>query len=251
MTASIFRPQQLIAHRGQSATYPENTIIALEAAVAAGARAIEVDVQCLADDTPILFHDINFKRVCADNRKLFSIDKSQLGELSAYEPSRFGDEFKGTPIATLEELVSFLEQHPDIHCFVEIKKQSIRKMGKLNCLKMLDQVLAPVHTQCTLLSYHRGFVETALKQNHFPIGLIIRFRWQLRRLNPALAVCFCDVKRMRKKDNLHELPVRIAVYEVSEKALVSQWLDRGARWIETNDIEKLLNETPEPTWHSA
>lgn len=251
MTASIFRPQQLIAHRGLSASYPENTLLALEAAINAGARAIEVDVQCLADGTPVLFHDASLKRVCGLPGKISAITKAQLPELSAHEPSRFGDQFKPTPIATLTELVSWLQGFPDVHCFVEMKPYSIRKQGKQHCLKVLDQALAPVRKQCTLLSFHRSFVDLALKQNHFPVGLVIRYRWQLRRLNPALAVCFCNVKRMKKKDNLRELPVRIAVYEVNDKALVSQWLDRGARWIETNDVKSLLNETPEAAWHDV
>ena len=53
-----------VAHRGYTRHYPENTLIGIEAAIQAGARYVEVDVQLAADKTPILFHDRNLKRVC-------------------------------------------------------------------------------------------------------------------------------------------------------------------------------------------
>jgi glycerophosphoryl diester phosphodiesterase len=53
----------VVAHRGASATYPENTLEAFDAAVAAGARAVEFDVRLSADGVPVVVHDPDVGRV--------------------------------------------------------------------------------------------------------------------------------------------------------------------------------------------
>ncbi|MGF1546037.1 MAG: glycerophosphodiester phosphodiesterase family protein, partial [Thiotrichales bacterium] len=54
----------LVAHRGYALRYPENTLPAIEAALAAGARYVEIDVQLSADQVPVLFHDRSLMRMC-------------------------------------------------------------------------------------------------------------------------------------------------------------------------------------------
>jgi glycerophosphoryl diester phosphodiesterase len=47
----------ICAHRGASAQLPDNSLVAFEAAIAAGADMIEADVRRLADNTLVLSHD--------------------------------------------------------------------------------------------------------------------------------------------------------------------------------------------------
>ena len=48
----------VIAHRGASAYYPENTMAAFRAAVELGAAMIELDILLSSDGVPVVFHDI-------------------------------------------------------------------------------------------------------------------------------------------------------------------------------------------------
>ena len=48
---------RLVGHRGHPARFPENSIAGLQSAAEAGARFVEIDLQCSADDTLWLFHD--------------------------------------------------------------------------------------------------------------------------------------------------------------------------------------------------
>lgn len=50
-----FLPQN-IGHRGYKARYPENTMIGFQAAIDAGAHAIETDVHLTADGVVVLSH---------------------------------------------------------------------------------------------------------------------------------------------------------------------------------------------------
>ncbi|HYH28231.1 MAG TPA: glycerophosphodiester phosphodiesterase family protein [Actinomycetota bacterium] len=55
---STFPPRPLvIAHRGDSAHHPENTLAAFEAAEQAGADAVELDIRLTADGVPVVMHD--------------------------------------------------------------------------------------------------------------------------------------------------------------------------------------------------
>ena len=51
------KPNQpkLVAHRGYAHAYPENTLLAIQQAVEAGAKYIEFDVLLSADQLPVLF----------------------------------------------------------------------------------------------------------------------------------------------------------------------------------------------------
>ncbi len=52
----------IIAHRGASAIYPENTMLAFEKALEMGAHGLELDVQCSADGVAVVFHDDTLER---------------------------------------------------------------------------------------------------------------------------------------------------------------------------------------------
>ena len=51
-----------IAHRGASGQYPENSRLAFEKAIAAGADMIELDCQLTADGHVVVFHDERLAR---------------------------------------------------------------------------------------------------------------------------------------------------------------------------------------------
>ena len=57
---------QVIGHRGASATHPENTRAAFEAALAAGADGVECDLHMLADGEIVVLHDDTLRRTASD-----------------------------------------------------------------------------------------------------------------------------------------------------------------------------------------
>jgi glycerophosphoryl diester phosphodiesterase len=52
----------VVAHRGASLEHPENTLVAFEAAVEAGAGAVEFDVRVTADGHAVVMHDATVDR---------------------------------------------------------------------------------------------------------------------------------------------------------------------------------------------
>jgi len=97
--SSVQHEIEIIAHRGFSSSAPENTISAIEAAINAGADAVEFDIQFSADGCAVLFHDDTLDRTTDDSGP---IHKRTLGELAILDAgSWFSSRFKGEPIPTL------------------------------------------------------------------------------------------------------------------------------------------------------
>ena len=57
-------PPLVIAHRGFSARFPENTLAAVRAALALRVDYVEIDVQQTRDGQLIVFHDYRLNRLC-------------------------------------------------------------------------------------------------------------------------------------------------------------------------------------------
>jgi glycerophosphoryl diester phosphodiesterase len=96
-------PIEVIAHRGYSARAPENTRIAMEMAIEAGADAVEFDLHTLADGTPVLFHDTTLKRTGGGSGPIRDQSLENLGRLDA--GSWFGPAFAGEPVPTLASVL--------------------------------------------------------------------------------------------------------------------------------------------------
>lgn len=92
---------EIIAHRGYSARAPENTLAALEAAVAAGADAVEFDVHTAACGTPVLFHDPMLSRT---TNGVGPLRRRTLEQLKALDAGKwFSPEFAGERIPSFDE----------------------------------------------------------------------------------------------------------------------------------------------------
>lgn len=91
-------PVEIVAHRGYSAKAPENTLIAMELAIDAGADAVEFDLHMASDGTPMLFHDKTLPRTTNGEGAVSARRPSELAELDA--GSWFDAAFSGERIPT-------------------------------------------------------------------------------------------------------------------------------------------------------
>jgi len=116
-------PPLIIAHRGDSARRPENTLAAFASALEVGADIIELDVQLTADGHVVVIHDPTVDRTTNGKGRVGDLPLAPLRELSAGYPSRFGEAYAGERVATLAEVLSFLRGRA--RALIEIKKESV------------------------------------------------------------------------------------------------------------------------------
>lgn len=236
---------QFVAHRGYPRHYPENTLIGLEAAIKAGARFVEVDVQLSRDRVPLLFHDDDLRRLCGVDGRVHELPYEQLWRLRVAEQERFGDRFKDVHISRLAELGHLLIRHPQVTAFVELKHSSIERFGIEALLKSVRRALKPAIGQCVLISYSLPALCVARDQGWSNLGAVID-RWDERK-NEALSglrpqYLFCDVDGLPREGRLEMPGTRLVVFEVADAALALALVARGVDFIETFAVGEMLQE---------
>lgn len=95
-------PPWIIAHRGDSFHWPENTVAALRAAVERGAHAAEVDLQLTRDGRLVVFHDWDTRRRTGRAGIVEALARSDLDDL------RIANSGEGIPC--LEEMLAALPE---------------------------------------------------------------------------------------------------------------------------------------------
>jgi glycerophosphoryl diester phosphodiesterase len=237
-------PVEIIAHRGYSARAPENTLAAIEAALAAGADAVEFDLHVTSDGIPVLFHDEELQRTSDGTGPLRAATASELARLDA--GSWFDTAFAGERIPELGEALACVRGRVG-RLYPEVKHYGTRD----DLARMVD------------------VVETAGLANH---TVFISMDWDalawMRGIQPALQVGYIVEKASRSRaaieratgdpralvdfdhrllladpaltDLAHARGVELAVWTVDDAAVASRLLALGVHRITTNRVGDLL-----------
>lgn len=118
---------RFFAHRGASATCPENTLPAFLAAVQAEVPYLELDVWSTADGQVVVHHDASLLRLCGLDRRVADLTLAQVQALDAgygFSPDgghSFPFRNRGVKIPTLAEV---LTAFPQARLNVEVKDPS-------------------------------------------------------------------------------------------------------------------------------
>ena len=110
----------IIAHRGYSSVFPENTLAAFAGALDIGVDYIELDVQLSRDGQVIVMHDDSLKRTTGVDGSPTEFTVEELAGLDA--GSWFDASFAGEKIPTLEEALNLIR---DTECGVYLELKDI------------------------------------------------------------------------------------------------------------------------------
>lgn len=233
----------LVAHRGYPLRYPENTLVGIDAAAQAGARWIEFDVQLTRDGVPYLCHDASLKRTAGLDRNILELAAAEFASIDVGEAKRLGGKFAGTHPTPLQELTAWLQRHPRIHAFVEIKRQSLRQFGIDAVIERVMQDLRPALPQCVVISFDSACLEVARRQGSPAIG------WAIENADEETAAraeqfkpdyvfagdrLFPAAKEALKGD------WHWVVYEVQDPEYAKRLAVAGAEFVETDAITEML-----------
>jgi glycerophosphoryl diester phosphodiesterase len=126
-----------VAHRGESADAPENTMAAFRLAWERKVGTIELDVHLTRDGELVVCHDPDTKRTTGVDRK---IKESTAAELRALDAGRWkGERWAGEKIPSLGEALETIPEGS--RCFIEVKVgpeavpalvKAVRASGKRN-----------------------------------------------------------------------------------------------------------------------
>lgn len=231
----------VIAHRGYSARYPENTIASFVAAADTGALMVELDVTLSRDRKVVVIHDDHLDRTTTGSGLVGDHTLAALKELDA--GSWFDARFSKERIPLLEEVMAVLL--PDTMINVEIKSSAFEAPPPDDAIER--QVLRLI----------RQF-------DAFNVVLVssfeIRFLERLRRFDPSVRVAlisetpidrdafgrFCNfdayswhpdnrILTQEQLDLLHGRGIRVYPYTVNSISLAQSLLSMGVDGIITDD----------------
>jgi glycerophosphoryl diester phosphodiesterase len=227
----------LVARRGNSAEFPENTLPALRSAIALGARFIELDVHLSADGTPMAFRDQELARVGQATATAAELERLEAGEVE-----RFGEQFRGTHLVTLATALGLLAGRPEITIFVVIGRQSIVRFGHDQVVARVTRTLKPFRSRCVVGSSDLAAVHSARATAGCPIAWTLpayddHTRLKYETLQPDYI--FCDRAHLPQRTALWRGPWRWAIYEVDSLHEALSLAERGADFVVTRNVRAL------------
>jgi glycerophosphoryl diester phosphodiesterase len=159
-----------MAHRGNSACCPENTLVAFRQALADGTDAIETDLHVSADGEFMCIHDGTVDRTTGGSGEVKKMTREVLQSLGA---SYGRSEFAGEHIPTLRELLAILPEN--VALALELKCDDF--LSEDTCLR-LYRLLQETETdnRAVVLSFSRERLYAVRRYTpQIPVGLITLF----------------------------------------------------------------------------
>jgi len=146
-------PLLVIAHRGDSAHRPENTLAAIAGALELGVSAVEIDVQLTRDGRVVVIHDPTLDRTTSGKGDVRQLTLAEVRAVSAGYPGRFGSDFAGEHVPTLAEVLSLLRDRA--RTMIEIKKESVTddEAGGIEALTVAEIRRLGVADKVALISF--------------------------------------------------------------------------------------------------
>lgn len=236
---------EIIAHRGYSAQAPENTLSALEAALAAGADAVEFDLHTAACGTPVLFHDAMLSRT---TNGVGPLRRRTLEQLKTLDAGKWFDlAFAGERIPSFEEALDVLDGriariYAEVKGYREIEDLDrmvdiVRKREMTTRVTFISMKWSPLdHMRGRAPDLTVGYivdgsgeVEEAFDRAAGDAHAFVDLRADLLLEDPGIP------RRALEED------VDLVVWTVDEPGDAQRVLDVGVRRITTNQVEALLS----------
>ena len=247
-----FPQRGMIAHRGDCAEFPQNTIPAFLSAIEKGAEMVEMDEWRCKSGELVVIHDPVVDHVAKDAKG--KVSEMTLAELKALDVGvRKGERFKGTQIPTLEEALSVFPKDGiliNLHCktgaagpdAAEIVKRQGRARQVVFMMDSFNEVLvmqekcpwaqvgwvAPAKPKVRGVDYGSGdgwwqpwTEQYADKVIDVAIAMKVQY----------LQILFdCRLSR-RQTDKLHRAGIKTTYFECNKPSLMKGLVDEGEDFI--------------------
>ena len=126
----------VIAHRGYSEKFPENTLRAFEEALNLGAPAIELDVHLTKDNELVVTHDFIFGRTVKSKGNVLDYSLSELCQMDAGSWKK--KEFESEKIPSLATVLKLINSQCLLN--IELKKETLTDQNAYE--KMTQKLLS-------------------------------------------------------------------------------------------------------------
>lgn len=234
---------ELVAHRGNAAEFPENTLASLQSALSLGVRFIEFDVHLSADRIPMVMHDANLTRCAGVNRDALAMSAQELKRTPVGEATRFGARFADVTIPLLTDVVLLLQAFPHARAFVELKRGSLQHFGMEVMVDAVARTLLSVRSQVIIISFDLPAVCRAKQVMRSPVGWVLPAYSTPNAIKAEATLpdyLFCDIDKLPQDiRHLWRGPWQWAFYEITQREQVDRLLALGVTLLETMQVQSM------------
>jgi glycerophosphoryl diester phosphodiesterase len=221
----------VMAHRGASAHYPENTLASIQGAIDAGANYVEIDVQETADGEIVVIHDSDLKKVGGVPLVVGESTLQQLGYTDI--GSWFDLSFSDQRVPTLREVLALCKDR--IRVNIELKYYGHEQRLEQSVAELVDE--AGMADQVVAMSLSLpGVREMKRIRPGWKVGLLSSVAvGDLSQLDVdflALNARFASRALVRR---VHERGKEIMVWTVNDALGIATMAGRGVDAIITDD----------------
>ena len=241
----------VIAHRGASAYYPENTLASFEGAIALGADMVELDVQLTSDGEVVVFHDEKISRCTNGHGRISDYTLVALKKLDA--GSWFAKPFGGAEIPTLGEVLDFCKNKIAVN--IEIKTEAVTDafLGGIEekCLQIVDRIGMRGHIVFSSFD-PRAIQHLKRIDRQTPVAVLYEKKYYSSQLPSEIITSLsadafnCSRRELSKKwlADLKQQGIPVNVYTVNDEKDMKRLLVLGIDGIFTNcpDVMKSVLE---------
>ena len=234
--------RRLVAHRGDMANYPENSLMAIQAAINLGFTCIEIDIQLSKDAVAIVIHDDNLQRTVGINKNMRDLTSSEINTYLVNHPNQQYYDLASLRIPTLQAVIEKLNNHPGIILFVEIKKHSIEYFGLHKTVDAVLKELKHANFKVVIISFVADVVSHIQLHEIYSVGWVVREFDQVHQQQAQLMMpdyLFCNVYNINDPSNLWKGSWQWVLYDIRDPTYANELLTQGVSLIETGDIVKL------------
>lgn len=245
----------VIAHRGASAYFPENTMVSFEGAIALGADMVELDVQLTADGEVVVFHDEKISRCTNGRGRIADYTLVELKKLDA--GSWFDKKYADARVPSLVEALELCKDKIAVN--IEIKTEAVTDTIsdgiEEKCLRIVDKIAMRKHV---IFSSFDPRVVQHLKEidGQIPAAVLFAKKHYGSQLPSEIIASLdadainCSQRELSKKwlDDLKQHGIPVNVYTVNDEKSMRRLLALGVDGIFTNCPDVLKNVLLDYLW---
>ncbi len=235
----MLKNARVIAHRGFSGAYPENTALAVRKAVELQAGCIEIDVRETKDGEIVVIHDETVNRTTGGEGPVKELTFEELKKLDA---GKWKGNFENTTVPSLDEILRIVRGRTML--LIEIKEAAPEKIIRIiRRHKMESDVIIGSFAVDYLIQTRiiEPSIPTALIAGTLPAGPDVLVRHGIQ---------IIDIEYRQLKDRRIESFIRsgisCAVWTVDDIGDMKRMLDAGVSFITTNKPDSLIELLDDP-----
>ena len=226
---------RVIAHRGASASAPENSLSAIALAADQGALAVEIDVNASSDAVPYVHHDDHLER-CTNGTGLLHEQESSALDTIRLTPF---EGFDSDPLPRLKAVIDLVLER-GLALNLEIKPPQGRARQTTDAICAVLETEWPDEATLVFSSFDPAALEHAMnRMPEIPRALLVDripsdWKQAMARIDAINLHCSVAGFDADHAQALHEAGHRIYCYTANDDDVALRLLDNGADGVFTD-----------------